>query len=56
VVSARRFKKSNFAAHQLNTIREACKTLRAPFPVQEVRLFDSFASKGTKDSELFFAL
>ncbi|MBS3976024.1 MAG: nucleotidyltransferase domain-containing protein [Syntrophomonadaceae bacterium] len=47
------FKELNLAGHQLIAIQEASRILQAYFPVQEVRLFGSFAKgEGTEDSDL----
>lgn len=53
VVNAMGFTESNLAGHQLFAIQEARRILQAQFPVQEVRLFGSFArGEGTEDSDL----
>lgn len=46
-------KELKLAGHQLIAIKEASRILQARFPVQEVRLFGSFArGEGTEDSDL----
>ena len=53
VVTAVGIKESNLAGHQLLAIQEASRILQAQFPVQEVRLFGSFArGEGKEDSDL----
>ena len=43
----------NLADHQLAAIKEASSILQTQFPVQEVRLFGSFArGEGQEDSDL----
>lgn len=43
----------NLALHQFSAIEEASRILQAQFPIEEVRLFGSFArGEGTADSDI----
>lgn len=50
---AMNLKALHLACHQVSAIQEASRALHARFPVQEVRLFGSFArGQGSADSDL----